>query len=114
MRPGASGAGPEARKMKPSVATRDRPSKSLKSAEPEKLLKRIAAFFWFASAMVRLPQRITVGFGGAGGTAQELGEAVRRQSRWSACGAIAAAIAAGAQAVSMALSQQGFSFSGSD
>jgi hypothetical protein len=64
-----------------------------------------AALFWWVSATVRLPERVTVGFGGAGGTAQELGEAVRRQSRWSAAAAIAAGVAAAAQGVATGLVQ---------
>lgn len=62
-----------------------------------------AAAFWFASAAVRLPGKITVGYGGSGGSVQELGDAVRRQSRLSALGAVSAGIAALCQAVALAL-----------
>ncbi len=53
----------------------------------------VAAAFWLSSASVKLPKKITSGYGGVGGTAQELGDAIRRQSRRSA---YAAATAGGA------------------
>lgn len=57
-----------------------------------------AAGFWAASAFVVFPTQITSGYGGIGGSAQELGDAVRRQSRLSAIGAVFACIGALAQA----------------
>jgi hypothetical protein len=53
----------------------------------------LAAASWFRSAAVSLPKEITSGFGGVGGTAQVLGDALRRQSRLSAWGAACAAVA---------------------
>jgi hypothetical protein len=44
----------------------------------------IAAALWFWSACVRLPTTITSGWGGAGGTAQLLGDRLRMQGRISA------------------------------
>lgn len=62
----------------------------------------LAAFFWFWSAVVRLPKTINSGYGGIGGTAQELGDKLRNQSFRSAVGAVCAAIAALCQAGAMA------------
>lgn len=60
----------------------------------------LAAFFWFWSARgVPLPEKITSGWGGSGGTAQVLGDALRRQAELSAYGAICAAVSAISQAI---------------
>lgn len=59
----------------------------------------IAAGFWAASAIVKLPTLIASGYGGVGGSAQQLGDAVRRQSMLSAFGAVFACIAALAQCI---------------
>jgi len=61
----------------------------------------IAALFWFCSASTRLPKEITIGFGGSGGSAQELGDKLRLQSRFSAIAAVFAGIAAAAQAITL-------------
>ena len=53
----------------------------------------VAAAFWLSSASVKLPKKITSGYGGVGGTAQELGDAITRQSRRSACAAVSAGVA---------------------
>ncbi len=53
----------------------------------------VAAAFWLSSARIKLPTEITVGFGGSGGSVQELGDALRRQSRLSACAAVSAGVA---------------------
>ena len=63
----------------------------------------LAAAFWFWSASVGLPNRITIGFGGSGGSVQVLGDALRWQARLSALGATCAAVAAASQAVALAL-----------
>jgi len=44
----------------------------------------IASALWFWSACVRLPTTINSGYGGAGGTAQLLGDRLRIQGRISA------------------------------
>ena len=54
----------------------------------------LAALFWFWSGLVKLPKDITVGYGGVGGSVQELGDELRRQSKRSARAAICAGIAA--------------------
>ena len=54
----------------------------------------LAAIFWFWSAWVPLPEKITSGYGGSGGSAQVFGDALRRQARLSAYGAACAAVSA--------------------
>ncbi len=61
----------------------------------------LAAGFWLWSASIRLPKEITSGWGGAGGSAQTLGDKLRLQSRLSA----AAAFFAGASALLQAVAQ---------
>jgi hypothetical protein len=68
----------------------------------------VAAGCWLKSAIVPLPTKITVGYGGTGGTVQEQADALREQSRWSAAGAVAASLSAMCQAGSMALIMQSF------
>ena len=63
----------------------------------------LAAVFWGWSALVRLPERVTSGWGGSGGSAQAMGDALRRQARLSQFGAACAAVAAAAQAVLLLL-----------
>ena len=63
----------------------------------------LAAGFWLWSATVSLPERITSGFGGSGGSAQVLGDALRWQARLSALGATCASVAAASHAVALAL-----------
>ena len=63
----------------------------------------IAAFFWLLSALVKLPKEINAGWGGVGGTAQELGEALVRQSRFSMCAALSAGLASICEAFFLAL-----------
>ena len=53
----------------------------------------VAAAFWLWSARVKLPKEITSGFGGVGGTAQELVDAIILQSRRSAYAETSAAAA---------------------
>ena len=67
-------------------------------------LALLAAVFWFLSARVKLPKEITVGWGGVGGTAQELGEALVRQSGLSMRAAISAGAASFSQALFLAFS----------
>ena len=59
----------------------------------------IAAIFWFLSARVKHPENITMGWGGSGGTAQKLGDALIKQSRLS----MYAALFAGAASLCEAL-----------
>jgi hypothetical protein len=61
----------------------------------------VDAGLWLKSATIKTPEKINSGYGGSGGSMQQLGDAIRRQSRWSAGAAIAAAIAALLQAVAM-------------
>ncbi len=62
-----------------------------------------AAGFWLVSAGVKIPDVTTGTYGGGGDTAHLLPPALRRQSRFSACGAVCAAVAAGCQAVVLTL-----------
>jgi hypothetical protein len=67
----------------------------------------IAALLWLQSARVRTPTQFPIntitpigGIGTGGSPAlQELGQALRRQSRWSAAAAICAAVSALLQAI---------------
>ncbi len=61
----------------------------------------LAAVFWFMSAMVKIPNDITSGYGGVGGSAQELGHAISRQGCLSAKAAACAGVAALLQAISL-------------
>jgi len=36
-----------------------------------------AAVLWFCSALIKLPNEISVGFGGVGGSVQDLGDQLR-------------------------------------
>ena len=63
----------------------------------------VAAVLCWISALGRLPATITSGFGGGGGTVQQLGDTLRRQSRWVAAAATAAGLSAALQAVATAL-----------
>jgi hypothetical protein len=63
----------------------------------------LAAAFWLWSSTQRLPKKITSGWGGSGGSAQELADKLRRQSALSAIGALFAAIAAFFQGLALAL-----------
>ena len=67
-------------------------------------LALLAAVFWFLSARVKLPKKITSGWGGTGGTAQQLGDALVRQSRLSMCAALSAGAASFCQALFLAFS----------
>ena len=62
-----------------------------------------AAGFWLWSASARLPNEITTGFGGSGGTAQELGDKLRQQSGRSAAAAACAAFAAISHGIALSL-----------
>ena len=59
----------------------------------------LSAFFWALSAVVRLPARITVGYGGSGGSIDDLGKALKRQGSLNAFAAGFATISAACQAV---------------
>jgi hypothetical protein len=61
----------------------------------------VAAGLWLWSAKVRLPDQITVGYGGVGGSVQTMADALRRQSRLSAAAAVAAGVSSFAQALGM-------------
>jgi hypothetical protein len=63
----------------------------------------LAAGFWLLSAVVRLPKKITAGYGGVGGTAQEMGEALCRQAGRSMVAAVCAALASACQAIVLSL-----------
>jgi hypothetical protein len=63
----------------------------------------LAAVFWGWSAAVHLPERVTSGWGGSGGSVQAMGDALRRQARLSQLGAACAAVAAAAQAMLLLL-----------
>ena len=65
----------------------------------------LAAGFWFASAMVKIPKEITMGWGGAGGTAQKLGDAVRHAGKRSGMAAASAGVAAICQGVSLLITE---------
>jgi len=58
----------------------------------------LSALCWLRAALIRTPANFDVGFGGVGGSAQTLAEALVRQSRWNALGAILAALSVGTQA----------------
>lgn len=64
-------------------------------------LALLAASLWLRSALIKTPEKITMGYGGSGGSAQELGEAIRNQARWSSWAAYAAAASAVTQAASI-------------
>lgn len=64
----------------------------------------LAAGFWIASASVKIPKTITMGWGGVGGTAQELGNSIRRAARLSGIAAAGAGFAALCQGVSLLMS----------
>ena len=55
----------------------------------------IGSGLWFWSALVRLPKEFTVGWGGVGGTSEDMLNALKRQSRlnaWAAAFTAAAII----------------------
>ena len=58
----------------------------------------VAAFLWFASAVPNLPERMTVGWGGTGGSQDKLLAALKVQAWRSKLAAGAAGIAAFCQA----------------
>ena len=62
-----------------------------------------AAVFWFWSASQRLPEKITSAYGGVGGSMQELGDKLRRQSGLSACAAACAGLAALSQIIALSM-----------
>ncbi len=53
-----------------------------------------AAYYWFRTSRVKFPPKVTVGYGGVGGSIQEIGNAMMEQSRYNAYGAASAMIAA--------------------
>jgi|TARA_B100000315_G_C14163294_1_gene401083 hypothetical protein len=59
----------------------------------------IAAIFWLLSSRVKVPDEITVGYGGVGGTAQDLGNALIKQSKLSRYAALSAGAASICEAV---------------
>lgn len=61
----------------------------------------LAAGLWFASACVNLPKQINMGWGGVGGTAQDLVDAVRRAAIRSGFAAACAGAAATCQGASL-------------
>ncbi len=63
----------------------------------------IAAIFWFLSGAVKLPEEITTGWGGTGGTAQKLGEALVKQSKFSKYAALSAGAASICEGLFLAL-----------
>jgi hypothetical protein len=64
----------------------------------------LAAYYWFKSGMVKFPDAINVGYGGSGGTIDELGKALIRQGRLNCYGAVAASVSACAQLIGIVLS----------
>ena len=62
-----------------------------------------AAVLWLLSARVPLPGTITVGYGGVGGSVQQLGEALIRQSKWGAWAVAATALSVTCLAIATAL-----------
>ena len=64
----------------------------------------LAAIFWFLSAGVKLPEELNIGYGGVGGTVQELGEGLIQQSKFSKCAAISAGVASICEALFLAFS----------
>jgi hypothetical protein len=64
----------------------------------------LAAYYWFKSGTVKFPEVINVGYGGSGGTIDELGKALVKQGRLNCYGAIAASVSACAQLTSLVLS----------
>ena len=46
-----------------------------------------SALCWLRASMISTPAKFSVGYGGTGGSAQELVEALVKQSRWNAAGA---------------------------
>ncbi len=65
------------------------------------LFALLAACFWLTSSLQRLPKKLTIGFGGSGGSIQDLGVSLRRQAIYSAFAAISAALSAICQAASL-------------
>lgn len=61
-----------------------------------------AAAFWFWSAMVRLPKKIVIGYGG-GGTAQDLMDKFRAQGHISAAAATCSGLSVLFQAIASLL-----------
>ena len=59
-----------------------------------------AARYWYASSCQKIPENLTIGWGGVGGSVQELGEALREIGRLSAKAAFCAFLAATFQALS--------------
>lgn len=54
----------------------------------------LAAVFWFNSSVQKIPSEITVGWGGTGGSAQELGKALQKIGRLNGWAAFFAGLAA--------------------
>jgi hypothetical protein len=63
----------------------------------------LAAGFWFWSARVRLPTTIISGWGGSGGTAQELGNKLHAQGHISAAAASFSGLSLLCQAIAQLL-----------
>ncbi len=63
----------------------------------------LAAYFWFRSGKVAIPQ-INVGYGGTGGSLDDLKLALNKQGTFSCYGAIAASVSALAQLFNILLS----------
>ena len=53
-----------------------------------------AAYYWFRTSRVKFPPKVTVGYGGVGGSIQEISNSMIEQSRYNAYGAASAMIAA--------------------
>lgn len=58
-----------------------------------------AAYYWFRTSRVKFPPKVTVGYGGVGGSIQEISNVMIEQSRYNANGAASAMIAAILQGV---------------
>jgi hypothetical protein len=71
------------------------------------VLGLLAAFLWLWSSLIRLPTIIASGYGGGGGTAQQLGDKLRIQGRISAAAAASTALSVFCQAVAQAIAQIG-------
>ena len=64
----------------------------------------LAALLWFLSAAIpRLPQKMTVGWGGVGGTQDGLLDAFKKQTYLSKAAAVAAGVAALCQGLPVVL-----------
>lgn len=65
------------------------------------LFALLAAVYWFLSSRQKIPQTISIGWGGEGGTAQQLGDALKEIGRLSTKAAFFAFLAAIFQALSL-------------